>query len=96
MVNSKTWDYTQANLAFGALEFGSGLFVLSWLCAHDTAGMILQLANRLCFKMSHSTGLWFWSSSWDGLRKRFLCIHFQQILNQNQIKFSVVYFVTAG
>jgi len=28
MVNSKTWDYTQADFALGALEFGSCVFIL--------------------------------------------------------------------
>jgi hypothetical protein len=46
MINFEIWDYTHANFALGALEFGSGLFVLG--CTHDTTSTILQLGSAQC------------------------------------------------
>jgi hypothetical protein len=94
MVNCKTWDYAQVKFALGGLESDSRLFVFvcSWLYRHDTKVMMLQLANV----QHHLTGIWVWFYSWDGLRMGIPCIHFQQILNQSQVKFSVVYCVSEG
>jgi hypothetical protein len=60
-----------------AHTFNSHLFLLGW----DTTSMIQQLELL--------TGLWVWSP-WGGLRARIFCTHFQQILNQSHMKFSVV------
>jgi len=77
--------HTQTNFAFGALEFGS--------CLQTTVQMQSCSWLMICasgFKMSHLAGLWVWYSSWGWLRKRLYNIHFQQILNQTQTKFSVL------
>jgi len=50
----------------------------------------------LGFKACQLAGLWVWSFSCGGLRMKFPCTHFQEILNQSLMKFSVAYFVTVG
>jgi len=55
--------------------------------------MILQMSNvqSAVLQTASQTGLWVQSSFWDGVRMKLPCTHFQQILNHNQIKFSVVH-----
>jgi len=60
--------------------------------------VILQLSNTGCVRFQGmsfglSVGLVFLLG---GLRMRLPCIPFQQILNQRQMKFSVVYYATSG
>jgi hypothetical protein len=51
---------------------------------------------EISFKLCHMTGLWVWSSFEMELRMRLHCIHFQQILNQNQTKLFVANIAIAG
>jgi hypothetical protein len=83
-INSKIWDYTQANFVLGALK----LVVVCLGCEHA----ILQAQTcskpiQLVAGYSHLLGFWICSPLWDGLRIWLICTHFQQILNQSQMKF---------
>jgi len=69
MVNSKTWNYAQADFALATLEFGGGLFILG--CTHKTPQVQSSnwpVLSVLDFKASCLTGLWVLSSFWGGLR----------------------------
>jgi len=69
-VNSKIWDYAQANFEFYALEFVLG-------CAHMTPQVqacIWPMLSVSGFKACHLTNLWVWSSSWGRLKMKLLAL----------------------
>jgi len=75
-------------------HFVSERFCLAVHITPQTWSCICPVFQLSSFKTCHLTGLWVQSSSWEGLRMRLPCAHFQQILNQNQIKFCVVNLAT--
>jgi len=94
---NETWMQDQHNFTSFTLEFGRWTFPFG--CAHTTPQT--QSCNCLMFELSffkshHLTVSWVWSLSWGGLRMGLSWSHYQQIMNQNQTKFSVVNLPTSG